>query len=439
MFQNRFSRPNIRADLDRIQKMHVLVIGAGIIGVATAYELAGDGHDVTVIDRQSGPCRETSFANGGQISASHADPWASAQNLRKIIGWLWHKDSPIRLSPGMDRAALGWCLRFLRNCTTVRNRTNTGRMLGLAMYSRSRLGRLNRDLSIGYRRRTNGILHIYRDKGALALARQQAIIVQDLGCIRREVAIDECLAIEPALVPVKDTLAGAMYCPDDESGDARMFGVELAGECKRLGVRFLFDTFVHGLENDGPVVRGVITDPGLLKADSIVLAAGSYSPLIVQSLGIRLPVYPVKGYSVTFHMNHMKPGQNKPTVSLIDDEHKIVYSRLGEDLRAAGMGELSGYDLGIDPVRARQLAKQACSLFPAIQFDDRLQFWSGLRPQTPDSVPVLGKCGFENLYLNTGHGTLGWTMAAGSARITADLVAGQSPEIDISGLTIDRF
>lgn len=416
--------------------MHVLVIGAGIIGVTTAYELAQDGHSVTVVDRNAGPGLETSFANGGQISASHTDPWASPENLKRVICWLGKADAPLRLNPGWDMAALRWCAMYLRNCTRSRARVNTERMLRVALYSRERYAHLRQQLPIQYDLQQSGILHIFRNPGSYRLAKQQAAIIRDLGCDRQDITLDHCMELEPALSAIRQDLCGAIYCADDESGDAYKFCTALARSCSALGVDFKFNFDVTGLIKRNDRVTGVATATSRIEADAVVVAAGSFSPHLMRDLGMTIPVYPAKGYSLTLPV---EPTDTAPTVSLIDDEQKLVYSRLGDTLRVAGMAELSGYDTKIDHQRAASLVREALRLFPTLNVPPAPRYWCGLRPQTPDSVPILGACGFENMFLNTGHGTLGWTMAAGSARITADLVSGKTPAIDMDGLTIARY
>lgn len=417
--------------------MHVVVLGAGVIGVTSAYYLARDGHQVTVIDRQPAVALETSFANGGQISASHADPWPSPENLRRVLGWIGRRGAPIRLRPRLDPALLRWCRLFLGNCTTERARINTERMLRVALYSRDELAALHREHAFAYERTRRGILHVFRNPVTHAVARRQAALVRDLGCERREVSVEECVAIEPALAPVAGTLAGGFYCPEDESGDARAFTEELAEACRSLGATFRLGEAVARLRATGNRLAAVETDRGTLEPDAVVMALGSYGASLLRPLGLRLPVYPAKGYSVTLDA---VPAGAAPSVSLIDDERKLVYSRLGDRLRVAGMAEFVGHDTTIDRFRAGLVRSEALALFPGLTSDGDPAFWAGLRPQTPDSVPVIGPTTrYENLWLNTGHGTLGWTMSCGSGRIIADLIGGRDPGVLLDGLTSARF
>jgi D-amino-acid dehydrogenase len=416
--------------------VRVLVLGAGVIGVSTAYSLALRGHEVTVIDRRDDVGIETSFANGGQISASHTDPWPSPANLIKVLKMIGRQNAPLKFKMTSDPRQYDWCLRFLANCTVSRARINTERMLRVALYSRQKLQDFNRDQNLDYGRRTTGMLHIFRSDKAYREALRQAQIVQQAGCTRNPISAAECVNIEPALATVQQQLVGGFYCPDDESGDAHQFTKNLADLCRSLGVKFKFDISVAALKAAAGSILGIETTTGPIVADAYVMAMGSYSPSITETVGLTLPVYPAKGYSVTLPLSHPPSG---PTVSLIDDERKLVYSRLGDNLRIAGTADIGGFDLRIDHRRARHVLEGAMGLLPGCADPDAAEYWAGLRPQTPDSVPVIGRTPIKNLYMNTGHGTLGWTMAIGSAEIVADIVSKKEPEIDMSGLELDRF
>jgi D-amino-acid dehydrogenase len=416
--------------------MKVLVMGAGVVGVATAYYLGKGGASVTVVDRQPGPALETSFANGGQISANHATPWATPGAPLKALKWLGRIDAPLLLHLRWDPALAAWLVRFLANCTRRRLRINIERALRVALYSRRQLRELRAETGIEYDQLTCGILHIFRNPRDYAEALPGVALMNELGCERRVVSAADCVALEPALAPARDILVGGIFSPGDESGDAHTFALRLAELCDGLGVQFRWRQPVRRLLRSGQRIVGVETDGGDIDADSFVLAFGSWSPLLLKPLGVTLPVYPGKGYSVTIPIDgHM----GAPTVSLIDDEFKMVYSRLGDRLRVAGTAEFAGWDVSVTEARARFLLGKAIELFPDCGDAERAQFWAGLRPSTPDGVPVIGRAGFDNLFLNTGHGTLGWTMACGSGRIVADLVLGRTPEISLEGLGIDRF
>ena len=418
--------------------MTTLVLGAGVIGGTSAYYLARAGHEVVVIDRQPGPALETSFANGGQISASHTEPWASPSNFPEIIKWLGRDDAPLKFRLKADPALWSWCLRFLVNCTKGRADINTERMLRLALYSRDLLADLRHDTGIEYDQLSTGILHIYRDKKVFDAASARVRMMNDLGLDRSLLDVEACLALEPALKTAADNdlIRGGIFTPGDESGDAHTFTTALAGLAEKMGVQFQYNTRITGLIVKDGCIKAIQTTQGEFEATSCVVALGSYSPLLLKPLGITLPVYPAKGYSVTLDVGD---SPDAPFVSLIQDELKLVYSRLGKRLRIAGTAEIAGYNTQVDDQRARQILKAALTLFPNSPSCQSGEFWAGLRPKTPDSVPIIGKTTIDNLYLNTGHGTLGWTMACGSAKILADLVSGNEPDISLDGLAISRF
>jgi len=416
--------------------VRVLVVGAGVIGVTTAYALARRGHDVTVLDRRGEVGEETSRANGGQLSASHTDPWPSPANLVRVLTWIGKPDAPLRISLTTDMRQYDWLCRFVANCRPGREQINTEKMLRVALYSRAKLADIQREYNIAFDQKNAGILHIFRSRPAFDRAARQAEVVNALGCERLPVTARRCVEIEPALASVEQELVGGFYCPQDSSGDAHRFTVGLAKICRSMGVEFEFDVSVAAITSTpGSVVR-LETTLGPRTADTYVLAAGSYTPLLAETASLTLPVYPAKGYSVTLSLNDLQAG---PEISLIDDEKKLVYSRLGGELRVAGTAELGGYNLDINEVRCQQILDSAMGLFSGNIDRRSAVFWTGLRPQTPDSVPVIGPTPFQNLYLNTGHGTLGWTMAAGSAEVIGDLVSGKAPDIDPDGLAMDRF
>jgi len=432
--QNLYSGPN--AIFPGIESVKVLVLGAGVVGVATAYYLARAGHEVTVVDRQPGPAVETSFANGGQISANHATPWATPKTPWKALKWLWRKDAPLLFRMRADPALWRWTLRFLANCTSHRLLLNTERAVRVAVYSRAQLVELRAATGIQYDQLTSGILHIFRNELEYRQALPQVEVMDRAGCRRVLVNAGECVDIEPALAHVRPHLIGGIFSPDDESGDAHAFTVELARICADLGVTFRYGTTVQRIVLGDGRLDGVETDAGRLTADIYVLTLGSYAPLILKSLGLKVPVYPAKGYSVTIPVGD---DDQAPSVSLIDDEFKIVYSRLNDRLRVAGTAEFTGYDDSVTEVRARFVLDKAMELFPNCGDRSKAEFWAGLRPSTPDGVPVIGATPYPNLFLNTGHGTLGWTMACGAGHLLADVIGGRAPEISLDGLGMDRF
>ncbi len=418
--------------------MKILVLGAGVVGTTTAYFLAQDGHDVTVLDRQSGAALETSFANGAQISACHAKPWAEPKMPLQALRWTFQADAPLLFRPWRwDPSLWSWGLKFLRNCTSERMRLNMDRTLRIALYSRSVLKALRQHTGIQYNQVTKGILHIYRTPEEFTEGRATAGQLSALGLPQDILTADECVKLEPALAHAANTdLAGGLMSPEDESGDAHLFTEELSKLAVARGVQFRFGVTIKSLETSGHRISRVVTDQGDMEADAIVLTLGSYAPHIAKPLGIHLPIYPAKGYSISIDLDSP---DSAPTISLTDETRFMVFSRLGNTLRVAGTAELAGWDTSLAPVRVEALKRNAQSLFPEASSYTDLNPWCGLRPATPDSVPILGGTSYENLFLNTGHGTLGWTMACGSAQITADLIAGRKPEIDLNGLTLGRF
>lgn len=409
--------------------MRIVVLGAGLIGVSSAWFLAADGHEVVVVDRQPGPARETSFANGGQISTSHAEPWANPSTPLKALKWMGREDSPLLWRMSADPAQWAWGLRFLRECCPARTRANIRAILALALDSRARLKELRRELGLEYDCLERGILHFYTDRAEFEHAIPQAALMREYGCERIVKTAAECVAIEPALAQSAQPIVGGTWTAADESGDAHRFTVALAERCAARGVAFCHDTPLIGLEAaGGRVVAAHCADGEKLVADAFVVALGSYSPRYLRPLGIRVPVYPAKGYSITIPLAPEAPA---PTVSLTDDGAKLVYSRLGDRLRVAGTAEFAGYDTTLNPARIEALLRRTRQIFPRLAgADSRIERWTGLRPATPSNVPLIGGTSLGNLYVNTGHGTLGWTMAVGSGRLLADLVAGRSPDID---------
>ena len=407
--------------------MRVLVLGAGLVGVSSAWYLTREGHEVTVVDRRSGAGLETSFANGGQISTSHAEPWANPSTPWKALQWLGREDSPLLWRLRADPAQFAWGLRFLRECTPARTRENIVAILRIALYSRALLKELRPALNLQYDQLERGILHFYTDAAEFEHAIPQAELMQQYGCERVVKTAAECLAIEPALAQSTVPVVGGTFTADDESGDAHQFAVALAERATAKGAQFRFETVIEGLIREGDRIAGVRLKGGeRLTADAYVLALGSYSSLMARQLGFCIPVYPAKGYSATIPLDGSEPA---PTVSLTDDGYKVVFSRLGNRLRVAGTAEFTGYDTSLNDVRCQALVKRTRAIFPHLR-TDRVEFWAGLRPATPSNVPLVGVSHLKNLYLNTGHGTLGWTMACGTGKLLADLLSGKAPDID---------
>ena len=418
--------------------MKVIVLGAGLLGVTSAYYLQQLGHEVTVLDRQAAPAAETSFANGGQISVSHAEPWANPAAPLKVLQWLGQEDAPLLFRLRADMRQWLWGLQFLRECTPARTRHNIEQIVRLGIYSRDMLRELRRETGIAYDQRTQGILHFYTSAKEFEAALKPAELMCELGCERRVVSADEAVRIEPALRHIRSRLAGATYTAEDESGDANKFAREVVNLCRARNVTFLMSHTVTALRTAGSGRREAIdhveaTDADgrfqRIRGDAYVLALGSVSPLIAAPLGIRLPIYPAKGYSVTMPI---KDESSANQVSLTDDEHKLVYSRLGDRLRIAGTAELNGYDRDLNRVRCEAIVRRVEEIFPGAGDAEQAQFWTGLRPATPSNVPLIGRTRIANLYLNTGHGTLGWTHSCGSGKSIARLVSGLAPEVDFA-------
>ena len=407
--------------------MKVLILGAGVIGVTSAWYLARAGHQVTVVDRQPAAGMETSFANGGQISVSHAEPWANPSAPLSALVWMLREDAPLLFRPRLDAALLDWSLRFLRECSPRRTHDNIRQIVALALYSRRQLQALRAETAIAYDHLERGILHVFTDREEFARATRAAQLLRRFGCERCALGVDECLALEPALTPAKALLVGGDYTAADESGDAHRFTQQLAALCATRGVTFRYGLTVDRLETSGNRVSAVLAGGERYPADVCVVALGSHTPLLLRPLGIRLPIYPAKGYSATVPL---AVDSEAPTVSLIDNAHKIVFSRLGQRLRIAGTAEFNGYDHALNAVRCDALMRRANTLFPHLRAAGEPVFWCGLRPSTPSNVPLIGRLKFANLYVNSGHGTLGWTMACGSGAALADLVGGRAPEPD---------
>ncbi len=412
--------------------MKVLVLGAGVIGTTTAWYLAGQGHEVALLDRREGPGLETSFANGGQISACHAEPWANPEAPAKILRWIWRDDAPLLFRLRMDPAQWAWGLRFLLECLPSRTRRNMGDIVRLALYSRASLEALRAATALAYDQRELGILHYYTDEDEFAQAVEAAALMRGHGLDRDVKTVAQAVAIEPALAAARDRIVGATYTASDESGDAHLFTVRLAARAFARGVTFLGERTVERIvASAGRIAHVQARDargaPERLEADAYVLALGAHSPRAARGLGLDIPVYPAKGYSATVAVADRG---RAPCVSLTDDGAKIVISRLGERLRIAGTAELSGYSTALNPVRCEALIRRVRDLFPGAADYDRAEFWAGLRPSTPSNVPLVGRTRYPDLFLNTGHGTLGWTMACGSGRALADIISGRRPEVD---------
>jgi D-amino-acid dehydrogenase len=416
--------------------MKVLVLGAGVVGVASAYYLARAGHDVTVIERREQAGLETSFANAGQVSPGYSAPWAAPGIPVKALKWLLMKHRPLVIWPMPDPAMWRWGISMLANCTQAAYARNKARMVRLAEYSRDSLRDLRLETGITYDDRQRGTLQLFRTQQQLDHIGADTVVLDRYHVPYEVLDAAGCVAAEPALAPVKGTLAGGLRLPHDETGDAHQFTQRLAAIAEGMGVVFRYGTTINALRVEGDAVTGVETGAGLLTADRIVLALGSYSPLLLRPHGIRLPVYPVKGYSITVPITD---ADASPVSTVMDETYKVAITRLGDRIRVGGTAELAGYSQTLRAPRRATLEKSVNDLFPRGGDVAKASFWTGLRPMTPDGTPVIGPTKLKNLFLNTGHGTLGWTMACGSGRLLTDLVTGHRPNIEHADFAISRY
>jgi D-amino-acid dehydrogenase len=414
----------------------VIVLGSGVIGTASAYYLAQQGHEVTVIDRQPAAGLETSYANAGEVSPGYSAPWAAPGIPIKAMKWLLMRHSPLVIRPGADPDMWRWVFQMLLNCTASRYETNKGRMVRLAEYSRDRLIELREETGINYDHRTQGTLQLFRTQKQLDASASDIAVLQRYGVPYEVLDPAGCVGVEPALAHVREKFVGALRLPNDETGDCFKFTQQLASMAEQAGVTFKYGVSIQRLLADGRKITGIRTSDGDLKADSYVLALGSYSPLLLRDIGIRIPVYPIKGYSITVPIHD---ANHAPESTIMDETYKVAITRLGDRIRVGGTAEISGYDLTLRNARRETLEHSVVDLFPQGGDVAKAEFWCGLRPMTPDGTPVMGPTPYRNLFLNTGHGTLGWTMACGAGRVVADLVSGKRPEIDTEGLFMDRY
>jgi D-amino-acid dehydrogenase len=414
----------------------VLVLGSGVVGTSVAYYLARDGHEVQVLDRQDGPALETSFANAGEVSPGYSSPWAGPGVPLKAIKWMLMAHSPLVIWPLLDPAMWRWGLAMLANCTERAYAVNKSRMVPIAEYSRDCLKALRAETGIAYDERAQGTLQLFRTQKQLDGIGGDIAVLKQYGVPFEVLDRDGFVRAEPALALTRDKFVGALRLPGDETGDCFKFSNRLAEMAQGLGASFRWGTGIRALEQQGGRVSGVRTDEGVQRADRYVLALGSYSPLLLRPLGLRIPVYPVKGYSITVPITE---AHFAPESTIMDETHKVAVTRLGEHIRVGGTAELAGYSLKLREARRGTLEHVVTDLFPRGGDLSRASFWCGLRPMTPDGTPIVGATPLDNLLLATGHGTLGWTMAAGTGRVIADMVAGRKPEIDIEGLGMARY
>lgn len=415
--------------------MKVIVLGAGVVGVTSAYQLAKAGHEVTVVDRQEGPALETSFANAGEVSFGYCSPWAAPGIPMKAMKWLFMHHAPLILRPKMDTAMLSWMAQMLMNCTSERYAINKSRMLRIADYARVSLAEVRSETGVAYDERMQGTLQLFRTQQQLDASAKDVKALAADGVPYEVLDPAGCIRVEPALRHVREKIVGGLLTPKDETGDCFKFTNALALKAAELGVTFVYGTNIKALDVEGGTVRGVVTDRATLRADAVVIALGSYSPLLVKQFGIKLPVYPVKGYSLTIPI---VDASRAPESTVMDETYKIAITRLGDRIRVGGMAEISGYTNDLGQKRRATLEHSVTDLFPGGDLS-KADFWSGLRPMTPDGTPVIGPTKVKGLFLNTGHGTLGWTMSCGSAKLISDLVGGRKPEIDATDLAVSRY
>ena len=416
--------------------MKILILGSGVIGVTAAHYLAEAGHEVTVVDRQSGPALETSFANAGEVSPGYSSPWAGPGIPVKAIKWLLMKHGPLVVRPLIDPTMWLWVLKMLMNCNSKSYAVNKARMVPIAEFSRDCLRELRASTGIAYDERSQGTLQLFRTEKQLHGISGDVEVLKQFGVPFEVLDPAGCIAAEPALAKVKGKFVGGLRLPGDETGDCQMFTERLASHAASRGVTFKFGTTIERIVAEGGKITGVATSAGMLTADAYVVALGSYSPIMVKPLGLSLPVYPIKGYSITVPIGDEA---GAPVSTVMDETYKVAITRLGGRIRAGGTAEISGYDLRLHEGRKATLLHSVGDLFPEGGDLANAKFWCGLRPMTPDGPPIIGGTRFGNLYLCTGHGTLGWTMSCGSGRVLADIISGRKPEIEVGELALSRY
>lgn len=416
--------------------MRILVLGGGVIGVTTAYYLARDGHEVELIDRRNGPALETSFANAGQVSPGYASPWAGPGVPLKALTWLTMQHGPLVVRPVPDPRMWWWLMRMLRNCTSARYARNKARMLPIAQYSRDCLRALRGETGIAYDERSRGTLQLFRTQRQFDDMAKDVAILGDLGVRFETLDTSGCIVAEPGLARSRADIVGGLRLPGDETGDCHAFTTRLASLAADLGARFSFGVEIQRIVRDGSSVNSVITSQGRKNADAYVVALGSHSSALLKPLGVRIPVYPVKGYSLTASIIS---DEAAPVSTVMDETYKTAITRLGGHVRIGGTAELAGFDDSLRLSRRRALEHSVGTLFPGSCDLTRASFWCGLRPMTPDGPPIVGRTPIDGLYLNTGHGTLGWTMACGSGRLLADIIQRRPTDIDVEGLSASRY
>jgi D-amino-acid dehydrogenase len=416
--------------------MRIVILGAGLLGVTSAYYLAKEGHEVTVIDRRPEAARETSFANAGLVSPGHASSWASPRAPLILLKSLWRNDTSLRYRLKLDPRMWLWSLQFLRNCTAARNRSATLAKMKLCLYSQAETLKVGTAENLSWDRTAKGALYVYSDPAHFREGRENMRFLAEQGVASEVLEIDQLIALEPGFAQARDKLVGAVYTPGDESGDARKFTVGLAERCEALGVVFRFGETIERIEVQGKRVTAIITDKGSVTGDQYVLALGSYSPLLSRMIGFNLPIFPVKGYSVTLPV--ADPAE-APTIGGVHEDHLVAFSLLGDRLRLTATADFAGYDTEFVPANFAHMLRVARDMFPNAALYDRPDYWACLRPMTPDGPPIMGASPVSNLWLNTGHGHMGWTMACGSSRLLTDQMMGRKPAIDDTPFLFSRY
>ncbi len=416
--------------------MKVIVLGSGVVGLTSAWYLAQAGHEVIVIDRQPSSAQETSFANAGQISYGYSSPLSAPGVPQKAFKWMTQKHSPLIMRPSVSPDLYAWTLRFLANCTQARYKTNKSRMLRIANYSRECLIDLRKTTDIDYEGRQEGTLQVFRRQEQVDAVQKDMKILADSGTKFKLLTTQECLIHEPGLTAVKDKIVAGLHLPDDETGDCFKFCQELTQMAINAGVTFKFNVQIKRLIKNGDKITGVSTSEGDLSADAYIVSMGSHSQSMLKPLGINVPIYPVKGYSLTLPIINE---EHAPTSTVMDETYKVAITRFRDRIRVAGTAELAGFDMQLSEKRKATIAMVVNDLFPQAIDLAQAEYWTGLRPMTPDGTPIIGKTIIPNLYINAGHGTLGWTMACGSGRLISDIVSGKKPDIDTNGLDASRY
>jgi len=415
--------------------MRIVILGSGVIGVTSAYYLAQAGHDVTVLDRQAAPAQETSFANAGQISPGYASPWAAPGIPLKALKWMVQRHAPLAIRPDGTLFQLQWMWQMLQNCNAERYAVNKERMVRLAEYSRDCFKALRAATGIAYEGRQQGTTQLFRTRQQLDGAAKDIDVLKDTGVPFELLTADQLVHAEPGLARSKDKLVGGLRLPNDETGDCQLFTTRLMAMAEQLGVKFRYNVNIAGLAMAGDAVKGVMTDTGLVEADSFVVAMGAYSTRLLADI-VKIPVYPLKGYSITVPIVQADAA---PTSTILDETYKIAVTRFDDRIRVGGMAEIAGFDQRLNPRRRATLEMVVNDLFPGAGDTARAAFWTGLRPMTPDGTPVVGRTGVRNLFVNTGHGTLGWTMSCGSAQLLADIMSARRPAIKADDLSVSRY